>query len=233
MDEATKKFYTDLFASPSTLIPVVGGLTSALLTWGLKLPPLGYAIGFIGVLVGGGVFLTKLLFGLDDLAEKSHEYAKQQKLKHLNVKLDDLEQRLKTDRDKRTGECLRQLRALYATYVEDEEKNNEDLREQVERIFHACVIHLERSYKMWEDSRSMNGDARKELLEQRDQVVNEIVETVEHLQKVVGEFHTFKRTDQGDDELADLRKDLDVTLRVARRTEEWSRKFDSITRVRE
>lgn len=232
MDEATKKFYTDLFASPFTLVPVVGGLTAGLFSWGFSLPPIAYGVSFISVLVGSGFFLTKLLFGLDDLAEKSHEYAKQQKLNELNVRLDDLGEKLKTDRDRRTGECLRQLRSLYHTYVEDEEENNEDLREQVERIFHACITHLERSYELWEDSRSMNGESRKTLLEQRDQIVVEVVETIEHLNQVVSEFHSFATT-KGDDELAVLRNELDVTLRVAKRTEDWKRKFDNITRIRE
>lgn len=227
--EATKKFYIDLFASPSTLIPIVGGLTAGMFTWGLKLPPIGYAIGFIGLIVGSGTFLTKLLFGLDDLAEKSHEYAKQQKLTNLNSKLDHLESDLKTDRDKRTGECLRQLRSLYRTYVEDEDKDkkNEDLREQIEVIFHACVRHLERSYELWENSRSIGNDARKKLLKQRGQIVQEVVETIEHLNQVVSEFHNFAATN-GDDDLKILRSELDITLRVAKRTEEWKRKFDGL-----
>lgn len=232
MDKFDKKIATDLFASPWSLGPLLAGITSIILTWGLKLPPIGFGLGIIGIATGIGVFFTRLIFGREEIAQRAIELVHEAKREDLYGKLDDLNEKLKTDRDKRTGECLRSLRQLHESYVADKEQTNEELRTQVEAVFYACIKHLEKSFEMWEDSRKLNGQPKQDLLNDRNKVVAEIVTTIEHLGGAIREFHSFS-VNHGDDELSALRKELDLTMRAARKTEEWERNLTSSTPTKE
>ena len=78
MDEVKRKVYLDLFASPMTLLPFVGGATALLGSWaigGVSLLTFG---GIAGMVIGAGVFASRLIFGLDKLTERAYQYSQDQ-----------------------------------------------------------------------------------------------------------------------------------------------------------
>ena len=64
----------------------------------------------------------------------------------------------------------------------------------------------------------MRGPARNDMLQQRDELVDEICETVVHLGQTVDKFHAVT-TNKNRNELARLRKELDRSMEVAKEVE--------------
>lgn len=221
MDEVKKKVLLDLFVSPWTLVPFVGGLSAWMLSWGAGGDPTLNLIGLGGVLLGAGIQASRIIWGIESLTEQAHGYLTEKEQAELNARLDDLGRRLAADDDWRTEESLKRLRALHAS-LDDEPARGAAaiaIREKVEKLFHAAVKQLERSNELWEKARRLPKGTRGPLLEQRKSAIDEVVLTVNHLQKTVAQFHSF-HADDTDDELAKLRQELDATIEVARRADE-------------
>jgi len=228
MDDVKRKVLLDLFVSPWTLVPAVGGLSAWMLSWGVGGDPTLNLIGLAGVLVGVGVQASRLIFGVEKLTEQAHGYLTEQQRREQQARLDGLAARLTRDDDPRTQECLKRLRALYGSLEEEPARGHAAIaiREKVERLFHAAVRQLERSYELWEKARRLPPGTRKPLLEQRGKAVDEVVLTVNHLTRTVAQYHAF-HADDTDDELAKLREELDATIEVARRADERMHTLES------
>jgi len=230
--DVRKKVLLDLFAAPSTLLPLVGGLSLLVGGWALEA---GAAVGFlgvVGVLAGLGMAATRLIFGLEDITNRAYEYLHDEEWKKQEKVLDKLDHRLLRDRDPRTQTALRQVRHLYTTLVDDVKtgkitRNTHEVLQKVEGLFRACVAQLERSYKLWSTARKISGEARQRILQQREHVVQEVVGSVEHLDRTIEQLRGLTaKTDQQD--LGRLRSELDEAIEVARRTEQrlasWDRR---------
>ena len=180
--------------------------------------------GLVGVLGGCGFLATRLIFGLERITENAFQYLNDQKRQVQEQALDSLAVRLRGDEDPRTQTYLRQLRELYANFQEDIRTGKvagaaRTVQEQVEKLFQAAVKHLEHSYHLWITAGRLSGDARLTLLDERERVVQEVQDTVEHLSRTIEQFHSF-RVKESEVELARLREELDETMQVARRAEE-------------
>lgn len=222
MDEVKKKVLLDLFVSPWTLVPMVGGLSAWMISFGVGGDPTLNLIGLAGVLVGAGIQASRLIWGVEELTERAHGYLSEQERARLDSYLDDLGVRLAQDDDWRTEESLKRLRALYAALDQDDPPRGHaaiTIREKVEKLFQASVKQLERSHQLWEKARRLPKGTRGPLLEQRGKAIDEVVLTVNHLQKTVAQYHSF-HNEESDDELAKLREELDATIEVARRADQ-------------
>ena len=220
MDDVKKKVLLDLFASPWTLIPMVGGLSSWLLSWGMNGDTTLNLIGLGGILVGLGIQASRLIFGIEDLTEKAHGYLTEKQKQERDEQLDQLAVQLRQDDDPRTEECLLRLRRLYATFGEEPPTGNSIiLREKVDKLFHAAIRQLDRSFQLWEKAKRLPGTTKRPLLEERKKAVDEVVLTVNHLTRTVEQYHAFQIKDS-DDELAKLREELDATIEIARRADD-------------
>lgn len=222
MDEVKKKVLLDLFVSPWTLVPLVGGLSAWMVSWGAGGDPTLNLIGLAGVLVGAGIQATRLIWGVEELTERAHGYLSEQEQGKLDEYLDGLEVRLSQDDDWRTEESLKRLRALHASLDDGEPPRGHAamaIREKVEKLFGASVKQLEKSFELWEKARRLPKGTRGPLMKQRREAIDEVVLTVNHLQKTVAQYHSF-HADDTDDELAKLREELDATIEVARRADE-------------
>ena len=220
MDDVKKKVLLDLFASPWTLIPMVGGMSAWLLSWGLDGSTTLNLIGLGGILVGAGIQASRLIFGLEDLTRKAHGYLTEKQKQERDGRLDRLATELRQDDDPRSEECLLRLRKLYATLEEETPTGNAILlREKVDKLFHAAIRQLERSFQLWEKAKRLPGPTKRPLLEERKKAIDEVVLTVNHLTRTVEQYHAFQIKDS-DDELAKLRDELDRTLEIARRADE-------------
>ena len=90
--------------------------------------------------------------------------------------------------------------------------------ERVDQIFHTSVKQLEDTADLMDAAEAMQGPARQSILMQREDLVRELCETVEHLRQAVERFHAVT-TRKNRSNLARLRKELDESIRVAREVE--------------
>jgi len=230
MDQVKKKVLLDLFASPLTVLPVAGGLSAWMLSWAIDGSLWLNLGGLVGVLGGLGLLATRLIFGLEQITARAHEYQHQQQREEQEDKLDRLRSQLRRDDDPRTQTYLRTLRDLYDGLQEDVASGKLTRRAgivlgQVDKLFQAAVKHLEHSYHLWKTAKRLSGSARQKLNDEREQVIQEVKETVEHLSKAIEQFHSF-RVQENEAELAKLREELDATMQVARRAEERVAELD-------
>lgn len=195
-----------------------------MLSWAIDGNTLLNLGGLVGLLGGVGFLATRLIFGLERITEKAFQYLNDQRREVQEQALDSLASRLRGDEDPRTQTYLRHLRDLYTNYQEDIRSGKvagaaRTVQEQVEKLFQAAVKHLEHSYHLWIAAGRMSGNARLALLDERERVVQEVQDTVEHLSRTIEQFHSF-RVKESEVELARLRAELDETMQVARRAEE-------------
>ena len=97
MDDVKKKVLLDLFVSPWVIVPMVGGLSAWMLSWGMDGSTTLNMIGLAGVLAGMGIQASRLIFGIEDLTKKAHTYVTEQEKLEQEQKLDQLMVRLKKD----------------------------------------------------------------------------------------------------------------------------------------
>jgi hypothetical protein len=233
MDNVKKKVYLDIFAAPGTLLPVAGGLTAWIASWAMGGNAAMNFAGLAGVMTGIGVLATRLILQLDKITNAAYEHTVEKQRRKQAEALEHLRERLVRDRDPRTQNCLEELRHLYARLKEKVDEGHVNsaafgVIEGVDRIFRTCIEQLEHSVDLWETARRMRGSARDQILAQRESLVVEICETVDHLGKSVEKFHAVT-TNKNRSELARLRGELDqsmeVARQVARRTEELTQTY--------
>ncbi len=234
MDEVKKKVLLDLFVSPWTMLPLVGGLSAWLLSWGVDGNTVLNFIGLAGVLTGLGIQASRLIFGIEDLTEKAHGYLTEKQKIERDRRLDQLALELQQDDDPRSEECLRRLRKLHAALELEPPVGHTAIafREKVDKLFFAAVRQLERSLELWNQANRLPGRTGRPLLAERTKAIDEVVLTVNHLARTVEQYHAFQLQDS-DDELAKLRQELDRTIEVARRADEVIDAIDKPTMYNE
>ena len=234
MDDVKKKVYLDIFAAPSTLLPVAGGLTALIASWAIGGDATMTFAGVAGVLTGVGVLATRLIVGLDKITERAYEHVVSHQQRQQEKAMEHLHGRLVMDNDPRTQNCLTELRHLYGRLKDRVERGHVnaaayDVIEGVDQLFRTCVDQLEHSIDLFETARTMRGPARNDLVQQREELVNEICETVVHLGQTVDKFHAVT-TNKNRNELARLRKELDRSMEVAKEVE---RRTEQLTTERD
>jgi hypothetical protein len=228
MDEIKKKTIIDLLAAPITIIPLVGGISSLILSWvaGSSLLALG---GIVSVVVGSAIFANRVIFGLEEITKNAYEELQEQKRKERNEILDQLDLKLRQDKDARPEQCLRELRILHDLLKKESENNivcGDDILKNFEQMFNLCVLKIQKSDDLWRASRNIHNSAKKKLLEERENLVDEVVQTTENLSNIVRQTKEIKQTKEKS-ELSELQRELEKTLIVARKTEERMSKLDS------
>lgn len=233
MDPVKRKVISELFLAPSVLLPIVGGISAGLLSWamgGIGLLTLAAAAGILG---GLGWMMTRIIFKVESITEDAMRFEQEQRIKAENEQLDRLMQQLKSDSDERTQDYLILLRSLrddfqMQTSQPGVQMRSARVREQVSAIFNAAVEQLGNSYKLWQLSESLGGEARRKVLANREQVLQEVSTTVDRLQVAVTQIKDLISQDKKVD-LASMREELEATMRIARRTEEKMREIENST----
>ena len=233
MDEVKRKIYLDLFAAPTTILPIVGGLTALMGSWAFGgNAPLTFA-GVAGVLGGLGIFASRIIFGLEKLVQGAAAHVQEQERKKQIASLRNLDARLQADNDARTERLLRQLWHLYETIQSDVRDGKislaaQDILSSVSQMFTLCITHLERSLELWESATRLRGSGRRKILNQREALIAEVEESVEFLENKLEQLHVASAA-RGQSELSQLREELDETIRVAKRAEERAKTFGDDT----
>ncbi|MCA9211429.1 MAG: hypothetical protein KDB27_00055 [Planctomycetales bacterium] len=219
-----RKVLLDIFAAPSTLLPVAGGLTALMASWATSGNAMLTFAGIAGVLGGIGVCASRLILGLDKLTQDAYDFIVDRQRADQESALELLDDRLVQDRDPRTQNCLRELRNLYSSLKAKVDSGRitpaaYDVIEGVDKMFSVCVQHLGQSLELWETAKTMRGPSRESILQQRNELIEEVCKSVVHLGSTVEQFHLVT-TQKNRQDLARLREELDESLEIARRVEE-------------
>jgi len=209
-----------------------------MLAWGLNLWG-GFltVLGCVGLMVGVGIAATNLVLRYDQTINRVVEEDRQRTEQERRAKLDDLDQRLVEDRDKRDQTYLRQLRKMHEILHEDIRAKKvsigPEMLNRLERIFLATIVSLEDNYKLWQSARKLPSasQAKTDLLEKREAILVEVEKSVDFFSKCVVELQT--TTAGNSDELATLRDETAIQLDAARRAKEMLADLDGIERRRD
>ena len=218
-DEVNRKILLDLFTSPMTLIPVVGGLTCLILAFGIGSTVLA-AGGFMAALVGAGIFTTKLVFGLNKITEKAYQEVMSERTQAQETNLDNLDSNLRQDKDPRPEQCLRELRAM-KKIVGESARNTliANIKDEFDRMFEICVKQIAQTDELWRASKELNGKAKQSIKDEREKIVIEIQQATQQLAESMQQIKSVG-SKQNDAELADARKEFEQRIAVAKKVDE-------------
>ena len=227
-----KRVMKDILGSPLVLVPFMVGTAAfaSFFALGLKGTAAVGAVlvGFAGTLASAGTFLTKFILGKDDrvkqLVEASRSKAKLDKRKVL----DHFHHRLTMDGDERTETAMQDLRSLRQAFRQLDkiapDLNRamiEDIQQRSEELFQQCVSSLEKTLQLWKTAESLASEtARKPILEQREKLVGDVVQTVEHMSRTLASVQGITNRSEGDIRLQRLRGELDQSMEVAKKVEQ-------------
>ena len=226
-----RRVMSEIFLAPSVVMPIVAGASAWILSWAAGGVGILNLVGLAGVLGGIGWMATRAIFLTDKITAETLREIKQKQKDEENRELDQLQRKLRKDGDHRTQDYLLLLRTAKddfeeATSQPGVEKRSAEVVQQVRQLFAAAIVQLQRTYKYWELSERLVGSERDLILDQREKLVNEIKETVDHVQDVTKQYIELMTREQQVD-LSQLRDELDTSLRVAKRTEERMREIES------
>ena len=227
-----KRVMADILGSPLVLMPFMVGSAAfaSLFALGLKgsVAVGAVLIGLAGTLAAAGTFITKFILGKDDrvkqLVEASRDKAKRDKRKAL----EHFHHRLTMDGDERTETAMQDLRSLRQAFRQLDkiapDLNRamiEDIQQRSEELFQQCVSSLDKTLQLWKTAESLASEAaRKPILEQREKLVGDVVQTVEHLSRTLASVQGITSRSDGDARLQRLRGELDQSLEVAKKVEQ-------------
>ncbi len=232
MDPVKRKVISELFFAPSVVLPIVGGISAGLLSWGVGGVGLLSGAAVIGILGGVGWMLTRIIFKIEVITDQAMQVELDKRLQSENQQLDALARRLQTDRDHRTQDYLTLLRSLRrdfesAVHQPGVQFRSAQVREKVSQVFVAVVDQLQQSYRLWELSEQVKGKSRDTILADRERVLQEVEVTIDRLRGTCEQFVGLVSRDHHVD-LAAMREELDATIQVAKRTEERMRELEQL-----
>jgi hypothetical protein len=224
-----RKVLMDLIAAPSTVIPAALGASSMLISLAADGNAAVWAFaGLSGLLASAGILATRWIYGADRIIQRAYESLNEQDRRAKDRELDELDRRLRTDKDPRPEKCLAELRAMYDGFQRDSawsggvgQRSAVEIANKVEKLFQACIISLRRSQDLWETATRMRtNEARDAALAQRERLVEEIRQSVVQLAKTIDGVRSLAVQKEHDHDLSRIRQELDESLDVARRVEE-------------
>lgn len=220
MNEIKKKIIFDLLFNYPSVGLSVAGVTSLIFSWALG----SFAVGFMGgiaVLAAVGWSVTNAVLNFEKVSLKIIEQVEKAKEVERDKKLDDLDKLLRTDRDPRDQNLLRDLRAAYKILKQNIKEGRIEYilastLAKFDDLFESCVEALENQFELYKQSIGARGKMRQRILEDREKEILEIQRNVEWFVD-----NTASLGQKNDDkELDELRIELDRNLEVARKVKE-------------
>ncbi len=215
------------FSSAITSYPVWFSAILGTAVGVLAEPPVAY-LGWAAVGFGVATLIWKLTIGSRQLTDQATSKLRAAANREHRVYLRQLQQKLRTDRDPRTGEMLRRLRDFYGrlgVLSADPELQRPwqlEVVGQVRTLYQASLRALERSYELWNRARDMATDeTRQQVLEWRAEVLDEVTRSIDQLNKTADQVQaSILKRELPEDELAQMRQELQHGLNVARNVEQ-------------
>ena len=204
-----------------TLTPFIIGVTLGMGVWALGMEPgITLASGVIMLLISAGIYLNRLIFGWDENYERIVSDFREKMEKERDKDLDKLYRDLRKDGDRRTERLLKDLRTLTKALLNEQSDvlavNAFDIIADVDKLFQRSVDYLKESLQLWHTAESMESETiRKELLSQREILINEVEKSLENLGKVLGTLKKTAINSGSKQQLAELREELNTRLQIA------------------
>ena len=232
MEAVQKKVLSDIFLAPSVTFPVVAGL----ICWGLS-----WAAGGVGVLavagtvaVAGGLvwMVGRTFLQLDKITARAGKALQDQIRQQEEERIENLLRNLRLDRDFRTKDYVTVLREARAEFEKLADQPSIQARSlpivgQVRQLFWSAISELEQSYKLFELSDRLVGEQRTELIAQREELLKQVNASAEKLKSAVVQFRRLYNRDN-DVDIDALRDDLDVSIKIAARTEARMKELEGL-----
>lgn len=225
-----------VLAGPSFIFPFLAGITDLVALWALSIPSgIGIFAGIAAIVAAVGIVLTRITIGHKALVKEALESVQQEALLAREQALDDLDKRLAADGDHRTESCLRDLRALAGAFEQGRawagslnSSTGIDVLSGVDQLFKQCVVSLEKTLELWYTARRMvTSAARKPILKQRELLIADVTESIQKLGKVLADIQSLQvGSGRQHSELAEIRQELDQSLKVARRVKKRLKAFE-------
>lgn len=148
--------------------------------------------------------------------------------------LRNLRRKMRRDGDPRTGGLVTKLRAIYQHLEQSKDTAAADyggvlpeMHEQARELYQSCLSLLEHTYELWDTGRSLaDENNRKALASERETIIGELQQSVEHLDRTMDELRTAalrrNQSDLGFDsvgEQARLRDELSMGIETIRAVE--------------
>jgi hypothetical protein len=233
LEAVQKKVLSDIFLAPSVTLPVVAGL----ICWGLS-----WAAGGVGVLavagtvaVAGGLvwMVGRTFLQLDKITARAGKALQDQIRQQEDERIENLLRNLRLDRDFRTKDYVTILREARAEFEKLADQPSIQARSlpivgQVRQLFWSAISELEQSYKLFELSDRLVGDQRTELIAQREELLKQVNASAEKLKSAVVQFRRLYNQDD-DVDIAALQDDLDVSIKIAARTEARMKELEKLS----
>ena len=174
---------------------------------------------------------TRIIFKVEEITEAAMNLVESQRRQATEAELDELDKQLRQDGDDRTQDYLTLLRSLRDDFQQLSEMpgvlgRSRQLQERVNETLQATVDKLRETLSMATLIRKLDGAARRKIQLEREQLMNEIMSTVDQLRATVRDFEQLVRADDGAD-LNTLRGELEASLEIAKRAEKRMRDLDS------
>lgn len=166
MSDIRRKVLLDIFASPTTVLPVVGGTSLMLIAWALNLNILWIFAGLVSILSGSGLLATKLVFQIETLTEKAYNAIQLEQEAAKEQELDEFQNSLIT-KSSTAHRTFCHLREIYSLYKEKQKSSTmflvSGIGEKVDQLFQSCVEEIKRAVALKSSTR--DGSYTKALAE--------------------------------------------------------------------
>jgi hypothetical protein len=213
------------------VLPIVGGLSSLLLSWAADGVGWLTLAGLGGVLGGLGWMGTRAIFRTESITAETIQKLAEQEIAAEEAQLDHLDRLLSQDNDDRDQDLLRTLRVQRAQFKQLASQpgvviRSQEILAQFEQLFRASVNNLYESYRLLTQSKQLGQNERRMLLNERERLLKEIQVSVDFSFSALEQYRSFAKKTVGED-LSRLREELDESIKIAKRTEERLRELDS------
>lgn len=227
--ELKKRVLLKLLTHPLTFGPALAGLSTLVIAWGGEMTGGWLAfVGISGLLASAGSLVTHWLLRSDDLTRSAFESLQADAAAEREKNLDDLDDRLRQDKDPRDEKLLRQLRAIYQRFRDNTgwttrigQQSAVEITNKVEKLFSGCIITLQRSLDLAQAAGKMTTkDGRRTTLDARERLLEEVDRSLQQMAQTIDGVLAMGLEEQSTADLARIRQELDESLNVARRVEE-------------
>ncbi|MDA0657340.1 MAG: hypothetical protein O2931_00140 [Planctomycetota bacterium] len=241
------------WATPSVLVPVLTAVP--LFVLGVAI---GSPIGWCGAaaLAGAGMVrgLYRMTWGRPALQQESLFLLQQEREQQHQNYVGELRQRLRNDRDPRTGDCAKRLQQLHRRLnqlMEQPDRRDQvvgwdDAWDEMRQLYYQCLKSLEQTAGLWETSQHVTGLVQREkILQSRNEIVKQVEQAVERLETGLDQWQHALSDPSGAsqetmDQLGRLHHELEASLEVARSVDqrmlelenELSRRVDPLSAER-
>lgn len=216
---------------PSVLIPLVGGLVAGAASVAVGGSLMLTSLAVVGIVGGAAWLVAGTVLNVEALTDQALAAQQQASQASENQQLDLLARQLRTDRDHRTQDTLTLLRSLredfeLAASRPGVERRSARFREQIGLVFQATVEKLRESYRLMQQSETVVGQPRQQFLDQRETVVAQAMETTNKLRDITQQFMAAIQ-DDSQANMESLQKELELSLEIAKRTEQRMKELEN------